>query len=147
LLYVEDEPENFAVAELRLGKRFNLLWAKDDEAACALIKAHAGELVAILMDVQLKGSALDGLQLMKLIRGQSLDAPIPSYAYGVSFPEIPIFVVTAFSARYRGDELVAMGASHFVTKPVDFQKLSLALALALATASMRRVMTHRSGGP
>ena len=40
----------------------------------------------------------------------------------------PIIFVTAYGSRYSPDELQAAGGDLVVTKPVDFLKLTLALA-------------------
>lgn len=143
VLYVEDEAENFEVTELRLGKRYELLWARTDEEACRLVKTRGHQLSAVLMDIQLKGSALDGMQLTKLLRGRPLDVVLPPHAQGLPVLNVPVIVVTAFSARYKEDDLVAVGANHFVTKPVDFVKLSL----ALAAANSREVISRLAAAP
>ncbi len=127
VLYVEDEPENRAVAELRLKRSYDLLLASNDEEACHLLRSRAGEISAILMDIQLKGSALDGIELVRLVRGTLLEVKKPSYALDLPILTIPILFVTAYGARYSEPELLAAGAQKLVTKPVNFAELTLAL--------------------
>lgn len=135
VLYIEDDQQNFEVAELRLGKRFNLLHAADDVAACTLLTQHANELTAILMDIELKGSVLDGLALTRLLRGKP-PATLPDYAKTVVARKTPIFIVTAYVNQYPPTMLTEAGADNSFTKPVDFVKLSLALATASAKAAI-----------
>jgi CheY-like chemotaxis protein len=134
VLYVEDEPENREVAELLLQKHFALLLAPDDRAACALLRERGPELAAVLMDIQLKGSVLDGIALVRLLRGAAPTADLPDYARALPPLSVPVFFVTAYSARYGEQELLSVGADKLVTKPVDFAQLTM----ALTSFSLRR---------
>ncbi len=127
VLYVEDEPENRDVAELRLRRSYDLLLAATDEEACQIVKARGQELSAILMDIQLKGSVLDGIALVKLFRGTLPTTDLPAFARDVAVITTPILFVTAYGARYSESELLAAGAQRLVTKPVNFSDLTLAL--------------------
>lgn len=134
VLYVEDEASNWEVTELRLRKKFKLLWARTDTEACALLRQYGPQLHAILMDVQLKGSQLDGLALTRLVRGK-LDA-VPEFAQGVPKLDCPIFFVTAYGNLHSPEQMREAGGDSHVPKPVDFLKLSL----LLAQSSMRRAL-------
>ena len=68
VLYVEDEKDNYDVLAYRLAQRYKILWAQTDREAVELLKAQGEGLYAILMDIQLMGSALDGIQLTRAIR-------------------------------------------------------------------------------
>lgn len=128
VLYVEDEPENRDVAELRLRRSYDLLLAATDQEACEIVKTRGHELAAILMDIQLKGSVLDGIALVKLIRGTLPTAGLLAFARDVPvLASTPILFVTAYGARYSEPELLAAGAQKLVTKPVNFSDLTLAL--------------------
>ncbi len=135
VLYVEDEPSNWEVTELRLRRKFKLLWARTDEEACALVRTHGPQLYAVLMDVQLKGSTLDGLALTRLFRGKD-QGPLPAYAQGLPKLECPIFFVTAYGNLHSPEEMREAGGDSHVPKPVDFLKLTL----LLAQNSMRQAM-------
>ncbi len=127
VLYIEDEQQNWEVAQLLLQKKFDLLHAADDQQACELLRTRGAELSAVLMDIQLKGSALDGIALTRLIRGALPPNLCPAYALAVPPLSIPVFFVTAYSARYSEGELLALGGDKLVTKPVDFPQLIMAL--------------------
>lgn len=142
VLYVEDEEENREVTALRLRDRFELLWATNDREACAIIHRFHNKLYAILMDIQLKGSQLDGIQLVRILRGEPL-SHLPAYAQGLPTLDIPIIFVTAYGARYTEDQLLAFGGTHVVTKPVDFVNLTLALANAHARSALEKLDTPR----
>ena len=128
LLYVEDEADNREVASLRLRRRYELLLAEDDKTACELLASRGTELSAILMDIQLKGSTLDGIQLVKLLRGKLERSGLPAYAARVPIlKDVPVLFVTAYAARYTEADLLAAGGNRLVTKPVNFAELTLAL--------------------
>lgn len=131
VLYVEDEPDNWEVTELRLRRRYRLLWARTDEEAVALVKTHGPALYAILMDVQLKGSRLDGLALTRLFRGRST-----AWVGDVPAVECPIFFVTAYGNLHSPEEMEQAGGDAHVPKPVDFFKLSNLLARDSAKRAM-----------
>ena len=61
--------------------------------------------------------------------------------YAQDIPELaaPLFFVTAYGARYQEDELKAAGATWLITKPVDFVRLTLALANVSAKAAFNQL--------
>ncbi|HVE82493.1 MAG TPA: hypothetical protein VND93_06585 [Myxococcales bacterium] len=131
ILYVEDEDENWVITQMRLRDRYHLVRAVNDEEACRKVREGGSRLYAVLMDIQLKGSRLDGLQLCRLFKGKLEPdrlRELPAYAQGLPVVEAPLFFVTAYGARYNEEELRAAGASWLITKPVDFVRLTLALA-------------------
>lgn len=140
VLYVEDEDDNWNVTELRLGKRYRLLRAQNAQEACDVIRRMGTQLTAVLMDIQLQGSQLDGVQLTQLFRGKSQGVALPPYAQGITPLTVPIVFVTAYGNRYPEDQLLAAGGNAVVPKPVDFLKLSLTLANFHAKAAASVVL-------
>lgn len=136
VLYVEDEASNWEVTELRLKNRFKLVWAKTAEEACAAVRQFGGKFHAVLMDIQLKGSPLDGLQLTQLCRGKPADFEVPAFAKDLPAVDCPIFFVTAFGSLHSPEKMDAAGGDAYVPKPVDFLKLSNLLATAAAKKAL-----------
>lgn len=130
VLYIEDDEDNRQVASFRLEKKYKLVFATTDREACEAFIKYGSELALILMDIELRGSILNGLDLTRLVRGQ-LDSPkIPSFAAAVPKLETPIIFVTAYGQLYRRSELLAAGADEIIQKPVDFVELHTAMARA-----------------
>lgn len=122
VLYVEDNDDNWAVAELRLSSVYNLIRAANDREACALLKRHASELYIVLMDVELQGSQLNGIALTKLLRGRLPADQIPPYAREVAVSQVPVVFVTAYHSTF-GAALEEAGGNFVVPKPVEFRQL------------------------
>ncbi len=140
VLYVEDDTDTFRLASLRLGVRYQLLRAATDEEAVALLAEHGDALYAVLVDIELQGSQMDGLALVRALRGMPAMGPVPAYAQRIPvLPHTPIIVMTAYVTRYSEDEVKRLGANHFLTKPIDFTRLNLALAQANIQSVMARL--------
>ena len=124
ILYVEDNDDNWEIANLRLSDKFVLTRAKTDAEAFGLLREHGYDV--ILMDIQLQGSQLDGLEITRAIKGREV-ADQPSYADGVDCGDTPVIFVTAYTARYDRSELMAAGGDELIGKPVDFAQLTSAI--------------------
>lgn len=142
VLYVEDDDDNWTVASLRLGHAYELIRATNADEAYRVLLQQGSDLSAILMDIELRGSELNGVELTKLIRGKLTPSagrfvmPLSAAARSV-----PIIFVTAHGAKYSEAELHQAGAEQVIGKPVDFSALSLALTqfhLARAARSRKR---------
>ncbi len=127
VLYVEDEADNYNVVELKLGSRYELLWAKNDAEAIDLLTAHGRELQAILMDIQLQGSQLDGIELTRAIRDIRSDDESESLPVLDVPKQVPIIFVTGCVGKYTREELKSCGGNALVAKPIDFHELSAVL--------------------
>jgi CheY-like chemotaxis protein len=139
LLYVEDDDDNWHVAELRLGKLYQIHRASSSKQACELLRDKGPVFSAILMDIELKGSDLDGVGLTEVIRGKGAIRGAPSYTAQVPVLDTPIIFVTAHNAKYSDTMLVLAGGDKVIPKPVDFGALNTALTqLYLSRAGRRR---------
>ncbi len=129
LLYVEDDEENWEVAEYRLSAAYEMVRARNAAEACERLRKHAAALHGILMDIELRGSDLNGIELTELFRGKRGRA-LPAYARDLPTVTRPIVFVTAHGARYTDVELMLLGADSVIAKPVDFPALAAVLDAA-----------------
>jgi CheY-like chemotaxis protein len=141
VLYVEDVDSNFEVAELRLQRGYEVIRAADDRAACQLLRTQAPTFIAILMDIQLQGSSLDGIDLARVLRGLPIAAAVPEYARGLPRVDLPLLFVTACTASLREQRALDLDADACISKPLDF----LALNLVLTRLITSRTAARRSG--
>ncbi len=130
VLYVEDDEGNREVANLRLLAKYRVLLATNDREACQLLTQHGRDLSIILMDIELRGAVLNGVDLARLVRGSLSESRRPSYAALVPTLQTPIFFLTAYSDRYRRAELLVAGGNDVLVKPIDFVALHTAMARA-----------------
>lgn len=122
ILYVEDDDATWQVTERYLRDRYDIERAKNSDEALQLLRAKAFNL--ILLDIELAGSALDGIALCRVLRARP-EARHARISVPPGLDQVPIVFVTAYSARYPKEELLAVGADEAVTKPVDYTRLLL----------------------
>ena len=128
ILYVEDEDTNWEVAQLWLRDKFSLTRARNDREVFELLEKEDFDL--ILMDIQLSGSTLNGVDITKILRGRGLGT-IPAFAENADCKNARIIFVTAYSARYSRNELVEAGGDEMLAKPVNFRRLSMTISKLL----------------
>lgn len=129
LLYVEDDDDNWEVAQLRMSASYELLRARNAEEACSLWRERGGEISLVLMDIELRGSDLNGVELTQLLRGEPVSGKtLPAYARNLRPCGRPIVFVTAHSARHTKVRLMLAGAEQVIAKPVNFEDLQAAVA-------------------
>ncbi len=141
ILYVEDEDEEFRAAEVRLRDAFFLCRASSARDACQRLR-HDSNFSAILMDVELSSSDLDGVQLTKLLRGRLRRDAVPAYAQDLKPIEVPIIFLTAQSAKYTDTVLMLSGAEKVMAKPLECTALNLALTQLHLSRARQKSRTH-----
>jgi two-component system response regulator HydG len=92
-------------------------WSVDeaDDGTSAVEAVHAKPFDAVLMDVRM--TKMDGMAALQKI-----------HAYN---PALPVIIMTAYSSVDSAVEAIKGGARDYLTKPLDFDRLRLAMASAL----------------
>ncbi len=131
ILYVEDDPANQRLACCRLECKYRVLLAGNDRTACDILTTGEENLHVILMDIELKDSKLNGIELCKLIRGMLPERTLPIYARDIKKSKVTIILVTAFANEHLNGNMQAAGVSYVINKPVNFVELELAISCCL----------------
>ena len=117
ILVVDDEPD---VADLfrpcfrreaRQGTYVLHFADSGEEALQRLAGEIEPELIVILSDINMPG--IDGLELLRHVKQRR--------------PDLPVMMVTAYGDDERRRRAAEYGATHFITKPVDFDHLKVQL--------------------
>ena len=86
----------------------------------------------ILMDIELAGSELTGIEITAIIKG-TYKGLVPNYAANFEkMDNIPVIFVTAYASAYSESELKAAGGADIITKPVNFTTLGFVVANLIA---------------
>ena len=123
ILYVEDNAINSKVVTYGLRGRYEVVVAATARAACELVRDRHQEFAAVLMDIELQGSELDGIDLTRLFRGTLKTDELPDYVHGLAVLDVPIIIVTAYVERYTDDYLRQAGANACMRKPLNLSGL------------------------
>ncbi|HEY2151324.1 MAG TPA: response regulator [Vicinamibacterales bacterium] len=121
---VDDEPDVEVLfrqqfrREVRQGL-YTLDFALSGDAALEKIDGCVGEEIILLVsDINMPG--MSGLDLLPEVK--------------VRRPELPVFMISAYSDADRVAMALARGASKFLTKPVDFPQLKQDVTAMIAEA-------------
>ena len=120
VLVVDDDMRNVFALSKALGERgMQTLKAEDGRKALELLDEEKGRVDLVLMDIMMP--VMDGYETMQQIRSQE------------RFRALPIIALTAKAMKEDRDRCIRAGASDYLTKPVDVQRL----------LSMMRVWLYR----
>ena len=113
ILVVDDEPDVEPMfrqkfrSELKNGEIDMQFVLSAQEALRYMSTLTPFDIVLVLSDVNMPG--MSGFELLKEIREV--------------FPELRVFMITAYGDKKYYEEAIHLGANEFITKPVDFQIL------------------------
>jgi CheY-like chemotaxis protein len=127
VLYVDVDDASFEESSQRLRRAYKLVRAQKDREACELLRAHHRELVAVLLDVDMPGSVLDGILLTRVLRKRVPSQAVPPFARDLPELEVPIILVTKRAASYAENDMVQYGGDRLIAKPVEIHKLTLSI--------------------
>ncbi len=123
ILLVDDEPDiRELVAGVLEDEGYDTRAAADSDAALEAIATRRPSLV--LLDVWLQGSRLDGLALLDEIKRRD--------------PSIPVLVISGHGNLDTAVAAIRRGASDFIEKPFEAERLLLLVARATETDRLRR---------
>ena len=127
IMVVDDEPDVADLfrqrfrSESREGTYVMHFAASGAEALDRLAEEIQPTLIAVLSDINMPG--MDGLELLAEIKQR--------------FPNMPVMMVTAYGDDQRRRRARELGASEFITKPMDFDQLTVARRSTLSAPPHR----------
>ena len=121
VLIVDDDGRNvFAIESVLRERDIEVLHAENGRIAIELLEAHR-DVDLVLMDTMMP--EMDGLEATRAIRDIS------------QFQALPIISLTAKAMKGDREKALAAGASEYVTKPVDPERLLATIHVWLQGAS------------
>ena len=109
VLIVDDDVRNiFALTSALEGYKMNVLHAENGQEGIKLLKATAG-IEAVLMDIMMP--EMDGYEAISAIRQME------------RFKQLPIIALTAKAMKADRDRCLEVGASDYISKPLDIDQL------------------------
>ena len=102
ILVAEDDDSNFKLIKAIIGKKCDILWAKNGEEIINLFRENQEKAVAILMDIKMP--VMNGLDATMVIRTEN--------------NQIPIIMQTAYAFSSDRDNAMKCGASEVLVKPI-----------------------------
>jgi len=116
VLIVDDEPQiGEFLGEYLLEKGWEVFFADNGSDAIHYVKRARPHIV--LLDVRM--ATMSGLEVLKQIK--KID------------PHVGVIMITALQEENIGREALALGASDFISKPIDFDYLDTSLLVKLSS--------------
>ena len=102
ILVAEDDDSNFKLIKAIIGKKCDILWAKNGEEIVNLFNENRGKAAAILMDIKMP--IMTGLDATVIIRKED--------------QKIPIIMQTAYAFSSDKENAMKCGATEVLVKPI-----------------------------
>lgn len=112
ILVAEDDDSNFKLIKAIIGKKCDILWAKNGEEIVNLFRENHDRAAAILMDIKMP--VMTGLDATVIIRKENQN--------------IPIIMQTAYAFTADRENAMAAGASEVLVKPITLSALRTCLS-------------------
>ena len=127
ILIVDDEDcIRLVLSEFLKNRGFTACEAKDGFEAIALFAAERPD--AVLLDLSMPG--MDGMEVLSRLTGQD--------------PSVPVIILTANGDISSAVQAVKCGAFDFISKPPDFEEITLRLSQAIEKAQLKKSLARLS---
>lgn len=104
-LCIDDDEAVHELLSLYLVEECEVEWAPDGKTSLTMASGKLYDVV--FLDINLGRDTLDGLQLLRLLRG------IPAY------DKVPVIALTAFAMLGDKEEFLEAGCDHYLSKPFN----------------------------
>jgi CheY-like chemotaxis protein len=131
VLAIDDDVRNiFALTAILERHGLKMCFAESGQSGIAMLKRQS-DIDIVLMDVMMP--EMDGYQAMRAIRAMP------------QFSDLPIIALTAKAMKGDREKCLASGASDYIAKPVDVEKLLSMLKVWLDTPIRSAMLSPESG--
>ena len=107
ILVAEDDDSNFKLIKAIIGKKCEIMWAKNGEEIVSLFHENRDKTAAILMDIKMP--VMNGLDATRIIREEG--------------GTLPIIMQTAYAFSTDRENAMRSGASEVLVKPITLSAL------------------------
>lgn len=107
VLVAEDDDSNFKLIKAIIGKKYDIIWAKNGQEMVDIFTENQSKAEAILMDIKMP--VMNGLEATRIIREIS--------------PDIPIIMQTAYAFNSDKENALRAGATEVLVKPITLAVL------------------------
>ncbi len=134
ILIVDDEADiRTLIADILQDEGFKTRQAgNSDDCMAAIAEAAPG---LMILDIWLKDSAMDGIDILKAVRREN--------------PDIPIVIISGHGNIEIAVAAIKQGAYDFIEKPFNIDQLMVVITRAMETSRLRRenaTLRRRDGG-
>ena len=127
ILIVDDEKDiRELISDILKDEGFTTRLAGNSDACLAELKAE--EPALMILDIWLKDSDMDGIDILKLARTE--------------YPEVPVVIISGHGNIEIAVAAIKQGAYDFIEKPFNIDQLLVVITRAMETARLRRENTR-----
>ncbi len=135
ILIVDDERDiRELISDILEDEGYTTRLAGTSDQAVAEVKAELPGLM--ILDIWLKDSAMDGIDILKMVKREH--------------PEVPVVIISGHGNIEIAVAAIKQGAYDFIEKPFNIDQLLLVIARAMETSRLRREnveLKRRDSGP
>ncbi len=135
ILIVDDERDiRELISDILIDEGFSTRLAGSSDECLAQLKAE--EPALMILDIWLKDSDMDGIDILKLAR--------------TDYPDVPVVIISGHGNIEIAVAAIKQGAYDFIEKPFNIDQLLVVIGRAMETARLRREnskLRQRDNGP
>ena len=123
IVSTDDDPAIRKILQIMLRKAgYEVTSCEDGNELLELLKHQSQTIDLLLLDIKMPG--FNGIELLEMIH--------------LSYPNIPVIMITAFNDLDTGLKTIRMGAADYLTKPVHYEALTACIKRVLDQADKKK---------
>jgi two-component system nitrogen regulation response regulator NtrX len=123
ILIIDDKADiRELLADILSDEGYTVLSAKNAGIALKILEEHSASLKAVLLDIWLEGSSMDGIGLLKAIKERN--------------EQLPVVMMSGHCNTETAASTIKFGAYDFIEKPFNTEKILITLKRAIEAAAL-----------